>query len=494
MISQVLVVEDNEALADNIAELFEDLGAEVVVRRRAQEALDHARRQGFDLAIVDIRLPGEHDGLELIPQLRDASPSGETILVTGNATLDSAIGAVRHGAFAYVVKPFDPDELLTLGERALEQVQLRREHQELQSNLSHSEALHRGVIETVEAAIVTLDASGCVLTCNRFALERSGLEAEQLHGKLLSQFAVTDEGRSQLEAMVDQAVRGERSGEREIPMVRQKGKPCVVRWTLTPLQTDRETGARVVAVGLDVTERLELERQKAENEAMAAMGRLTTGVAHEIRNPLNAAKLQLELLIRNARKLGEEAMALRIGERADVVRGELERLSNMLEDFLSLARTRAVESQQFDLAALLGEVRELQGPLAESHGVSLEMELDGEEVPVYGDRERVKQVLINLVGNAMDAVRDHEAPRIRLGTHSDGNGMVEVNVVDNGPGVPEEVQHQLFQPFVTTKAAGTGLGLTVVKRIIELHGGSVTLKSAQPRGTVAQFTLPQGGE
>ncbi|MFW5921268.1 MAG: response regulator, partial [Polyangiales bacterium] len=99
MTPTVLVVEDNESLADNIAELFEDIGATVQVRSTASSALDYAQNDGFDLAIVDIGLPGGQNGLALVPELRDLTPDGEVILMTGNASLDSTIAAVRHGAF-----------------------------------------------------------------------------------------------------------------------------------------------------------------------------------------------------------------------------------------------------------------------------------------------------------------------------------------------------------------------------------------------------------
>ena len=118
---RVLVVDDNVELAENIAELLQDLDdqLDVVFSRGTRGAMDIAVRSGFDIALVDIRLSAGDDGLTLLPKLRELCPMGEVILMTGHGTLDSAITALRQGAFAYVLKPFDPQDFMELGGRAL---------------------------------------------------------------------------------------------------------------------------------------------------------------------------------------------------------------------------------------------------------------------------------------------------------------------------------------------------------------------------------------
>lgn len=490
MKTRVLVVEDNASLAANIGELLEDeVGAEVRLVDTSAAAVEEASRAPFDLAIVDIGLPGDGDGLGLVPRLRAVAPHGEVILVTGNASIESAVTAVRHGAYAYVLKPFDPIDLLALVERALAQVALRHERESLARELASSEALYRGVVETVEQFIVGLDHEGAIVFCNEFALHTTGYRADEVRGKDFATCFV-ESNRELVRKLIAAAERGEHREERALDVLTRSGGRRNVRWTFTRLSTDAESSPiAVLAVGVDVTERLALERREAENKAMAAMGRLTTALAHEIRNPLNAAKLQLELLGRSAARLGAEASSHRIDERARLVRSELERLSRLLEEFLRLARPRGLELVPVALPTLLDEVVALQTPVAQAAGLALETGFPASLPLVQGDYEKLKQVLINLVGNAIEALTERGHGTIRVEASPLGPEWIEVRVVDDGPGMDPEVRAQIFEPFVTTKAAGTGLGLTVVQRIVELHGGEVALDPRPEGGTVARFTL-----
>ncbi|MFW6086911.1 MAG: ATP-binding protein [Myxococcota bacterium] len=491
MKATVLVVEDNEALAENMAELFEEAGAEVTIRGTASSALDAVREKPFDLAIVDLRLHGTEDGLTLVPRLKEAVPLAEIILVTGNASLDTAISAVRHGVFAYVLKPFDQDDLLALGERALAQVSLRREREALARDLAASEALYRGVVDTVEALIVGIDTQGHITFCNQHACSVAEWDPDAIPGRSFADLFAEHE-RDDVSRYLARVVTGRIVRDKLIPLRTGDGDERTIRWTLTPLHTGSGAKEAVLAVGVDVTERLRLERASAENAAMAAMGQLTTGLAHEIRNPLNAAKLQLELLDRAARKLDPQPAGDKIRERAAIVQEEVDSLSRLLEEFLSLARPRSMHRKPMDLAALVTEMVELHGPLAAAEGIRLQAEVTADLGLVVADREKVKQVLVNLLSNAVDAMRSQDGGRAVLGARViDDGSWVEVTVTDTGPGLDPDLAEQLFQPFVTSKPAGTGLGLSIVHRIIEQHGGAIALEPGEGGGTVARFTLPR---
>ena len=491
--SVVLVVEDNTDLAQNIAELLEDAGAEVEISASADQALAFARRRVFDLALVDLLLSGTVNGVQLLPQLRELSPHGEIILITGYASLDTAIEAVKQGVYAYVQKPFAAGDLLALGERALAQVRLRRQREALAQELRRSEVLYRGVVDTVDSLIFGLDDEDRVRFLNRCAVETLGLGDDDLRGQLFTELAIPED-RDRLQRSIDSARAGV-ARERPARLAAAGRDPSVVRFSFAALPATGGIEGMLLAVGRDDTRRLELERRTAQSEAMAAMGALTAGLAHEVRNPLNAAKLQLELLARTASKVGDPALTQRLEDRVGIVKLEIARLSNMLDEFLALARPTQIEARPFDLQALVHEVVRLEGPLAQDAQVQLGYKSCPGGGLVSGERSKVKQVLVNLIGNAVEAMQKVGGGRVEVSCRLVGDGAIAVLVSDTGPGVPEHVADQVFEPFFTTKEAGTGLGLTIVKRLIELHGGEVELRGREDgQGTVARFTLPLAGK
>jgi signal transduction histidine kinase len=231
-------------------------------------------------------------------------------------------------------------------------------------------------------------------------------------------------------------------------------------------------------------------KKTAEAESLAIMGRLTAGLAHEVRNPLNAAKLQLDVLRRNAASVKDASTRRKIERRTNLVQDELRRLSLLLDDFLNLARARRLEPVRCDAYALLSEVVELRRPEIESQGIELIANIEAGTCVLDAERDRLKQVINNLVTNAVEAVTGCRQPTIEIHSRMTGDERWEVAVIDNGPGVPTEIVERAFESFVTTKDAGTGLGLAIVKRIVELHGGAAELAPAPGGGTRASFWIP----
>jgi len=231
-------------------------------------------------------------------------------------------------------------------------------------------------------------------------------------------------------------------------------------------------------------------KKTAEAESLAVMGRLTAGLAHEVRNPLNAAKLQLDVLRRNAARIEDASIRRKIERRTNLVQDELRRLSFLLDDFLNLARARRLEPQRCDAQALLEEVVELRRPEIESQGVEFIEDIDATACVLVAERDRLKQVVNNLITNAVEAVADCRQSTVEIVSRTLSDGRWEVAVIDNGPGVSPEVAERAFESFVTTKDAGTGLGLAIVKRIIDLHGGEAQLTPRPEGGTRASFWIP----
>jgi signal transduction histidine kinase len=261
-----------------------------------------------------------------------------------------------------------------------------------------------------------------------------------------------------------------------------------VRWHLSLARGGEDT-ALVYGFGIDVTERRALEKRAADAEALSAMGSLALNLAHEIRNPLNAAVLQLHLLGRHVDKLplDDEARAA-LRHRAEIVGDEIGRLNRLLTEFLELARPRAPVRQPVVFAHLVGDVLDLEQGSAAARQVTVERDLASDCV-VLGDPEKLKQVVLNLVMNGLEAMKD--GGTLTVGVTCPGqDDRVRLVVADTGVGIDPAVMGQLFDPFFTTKEAGTGLGLSIVHKIVDQHSGEVRIESERGVGTRATVLLP----
>jgi signal transduction histidine kinase len=229
----------------------------------------------------------------------------------------------------------------------------------------------------------------------------------------------------------------------------------------------------------------EAQARIIQNEKMAVVGTFASGLAHEVRNPLNSIALQLSILDRRVAPL-PAGVAGEIKELVGVIREEVKRLDNLVGDFLQFSRSNRVQYRPANLDALVDEVMRLLRPEARAAGVTLRRQRIGEPVPdMRVDPEKIKQVAINLVQNAIEALPGGGVVSVESGL-VDGRAVMVVR--DDGPGLPEGLD--VFQLFVTTKAQGTGLGLSIAQQIVLEHGGEIAARSEPGRGATFTVSLP----
>jgi signal transduction histidine kinase len=226
----------------------------------------------------------------------------------------------------------------------------------------------------------------------------------------------------------------------------------------------------------------EAQQRILQSEKMAVLGTFASGLAHEVRNPLNSIALQVSLLERRIARL-DGAVGKGMRELADTIREEIRRLDGLVGDFLLFSRTDRMQEQPADLDALLDEVLRLLAPEAAASGARLVRGRVGEPLPQFRmDAEKIKQVVINLVRNAVEAMPAGGTITVESGLVG---GQAVLAVADTGPGLPPGLD--VFQLFVTTKPKGTGLGLSIVQQIVLQHGGEIVAQS--PPGGGASFTI-----
>ena len=238
----------------------------------------------------------------------------------------------------------------------------------------------------------------------------------------------------------------------------------------------------------------EAERRAADAERMAELGSLTSGLAHEIKNPLSSVILNAQLVEEAIRELEapdiETEPMLR---RVDALVREAERLRTILTDFLRFAGRIRLDREPTDLRRVVEDVVDFFHPQAESADVVLRADIPAEEMGVRLDASLFKQALLNLLINALHALESNppERPRELLVRLTADSEDLSVHVIDTGPGVPEEMRERIFHPYVSGAPGGTGLGLPTTRRIAEEHGGRIELEVLEGRGSDFTIILPR---
>lgn len=269
-------------------------------------------------------------------------------------------------------------------------------------------------------------------------------------------------------------------------------------------------GATVLAARWQVrrvlARQLAAERRARSAERLAEVGAMTGGLAHEIKNPLSTIGLNAQLLAEGIEELPEDAPASpdtkqRLIRRLASLRRETERLRGILTDFLSFAGEMRLDKKDTDLNALVQDLVDFFQPQATSQGVSLRVDLTDGPLTAPLDAGLMKQAVLNLMLNAVQAMQGVPAGKPKelilrtrradaVPAAKDAPPAIELHVIDTGPGIPQDVIPKVFQPYFTTKAGGSGLGLPTTRRIIEAHAGRIDIHTSEGHGTDFTVVLP----
>lgn len=232
--------------------------------------------------------------------------------------------------------------------------------------------------------------------------------------------------------------------------------------------------------------------QLAVTEKRELLARLFARLAHEIRNPLSSLQIHLQLLEEELSDRTPKEVWQASAERWEFVHTELRRLENIVTQFLQLAAPSALEIENVDLAATGHYVAALLRPDAAQRGVEMELDFDPALTPIAADSDRLKQVLLNLMINALQAVPQGGRIGLQIRPSHEPPGAL-IRVWDTGPGVPADKASTIFDPFFTTKTGGSGLGLWIVQQIITAHGGSIRVGDRPGGGALFTLLLPDRG-
>jgi signal transduction histidine kinase len=377
--ASLLVVDDEVATLKTLSAGLEDIGYRVTTAINGQGALEQIRKKPFNILITDIQLP-DISGLEILEMAKELNPETAVIMITGHASIETAVEAINDGAYAYVLKPATMSELETIINNALREQRLLVENRELVESLQQSNK----------------------------SLEEANQALEQV--------------------------------------------------------------------------------SRAKSDFAAKM-------SHELRTPLNSILGFSEVLLSD--KMSPKDKATR-NEFLNYIHVSTKHLLNLIDGILDLSRVESgkitLELGEFDLAMLIEDVRVTVLPMLTAKKQTLEIEIDEVTSPILADEPKMRQIFLNLISNAHKFTP--RRGRIRIVCRSENPHLLHCSVIDNGIGISPQDQQKIFEEFgqvggsPSNRGQGVGLGLSIAKRLVELHGGNIWLVSELGSGSTFTFSIP----
>ncbi|HNV85545.1 MAG TPA: ATP-binding protein [Candidatus Omnitrophota bacterium] len=526
----VLIVDDAEADLLFIKRLIEDgfrgeLESRVETARSFEEALPRIFRQKYDVILLDYRL-GAKNGLELLEEIRRSGVQTPAIFLTVQADLNLVVKAMRAGAADYLVKgAFSPELLCQAIRYAIRLGEKDREKKKVEEILRQNEDRLKKIFETIRVGIILGEGIGGFEIFNNGMEDLTGysmLEANACDN-FLEQICFADPDRQKLLEVFRAA--GEKGGTQEAE-IRMRNKNGALRdagvSVSRVLHGNREM---FLAVFHDLTKRKEMESklrqaisrgllgeqklvqtlfelrkahedlkatqsQLVQAEKWESVGRLASGVAHEVKNPLAILMQAMECLERLLPQNDPDVRSV-----METMSQSIQRAEGIVKGMLDFASLSSVSMTEQNLSALIENILILLKPEFEHYAIQIEKDLSERDIILMADKTRMEQVFINLFTNAVNSMTQGGQLRVKTfveqypGTADD---KIFVIIEDSGSGIPEDIISKVFEPFFTTRydKGGSGLGLSIVKSIIETHGGRVMIENRKEGGARVLISFP----
>lgn len=545
---RILVIDDEEIIRHLLSRTLGEKGYEIEIAKDGSVALGKIKRNFFNLLIADLKMP-KIDGMEVLKEIKKGNPYIEVIIITGYPTIESAVEAIKIGAYDFISKPFDIQEMESTVSRCLEKQKFALNHIELSELMTFFE-ISKTIIATTSLDSLLeliLDAAlgivkvkrGSLLLVDERTKELKIKVARGLSGEVISNtriklgegicgrvvkekkpVLVTDieqdskfqsNNKSQYETNsflsiplvskylqenvlgvinITDKISGESFTEREqtlLSVLAGQAVAVIENYKLySQLQDKIENSNRIIK------ELNETQNQLIQSEKMAAVGQLAFGIAHEIRNPLGIILVGVEFLKNKVVNKKEEVTR----ESVKKIKQSIDRANNIIIDLLKFSRASQLELQSVNVCKTMDEVISLIKNHAYLNNVQIKRNYTKKDFRGKADPTMLQQAFFNLCINAIDAMPKGGklCINVYLGKREEaGRKRVIIEIEDTGKGIPKDKLSKIFEPFFTTKGPGkgTGLGLSIVHLILERHNATIEVESQAGKGTKFIIRLPR---
>jgi signal transduction histidine kinase/DNA-binding response OmpR family regulator len=526
----ILVIDDEPGMRDLLSYELSNQGYRVSTATNGLEGIELVKKEKFRLIISDVKMP-QMNGIEMLEKVKLIDPDIEVIMTTGYGTVENAVSAMKKGAYDFVLKPFNLEEIYMLVEKALEKSKLRAlvalyeaskaifSTVKLESLLTIVMDLIQKVLQADEGSVMLLESDGLLHIAASTGINQE--EAKKIHikvGERIAGLAAKERKEFLLINGLDQypefkgiAPNSRIKSSIVCPLIYNNellGVLTVNRTTqknhfnATDLQSASIFASQVALAVQNAKLYHELEikvqelktanqslnstqDQLLQSEKLASMGRLVAGVAHELNNPLTAVIGYTQLIL-------EEGPQGELQRQLNIVFQQAQRCRHIVQNLLSFARRQRPQPKEVDPCALIDETLDGLSLEMKNREVRVQKKYPKGGAKIMGDANQLRQVFLNILGNATQALEETAGDRLIAISVAPQGEQVRILFSDNGPGISKELIGKIFDPFFTTKEVGkgTGLGLSLSYGIIKEHGGSLSVQSEKGKGATFIVTLP----
>ncbi len=504
--SRIIIVDDEPRICESLKFFLENHGYEVETALNSTQALNIIPTKGFDLFLLDIGLP-EISGLDLMARILKESPDAMVVLMTGNATVDSAIAALKTGAYDYFKKPIEIDDLLKTVSTCLKQKALLDENRKMAHKLKISEERYRFIVQNCPDIIYTIDENGHFVFVNEAVKRLLGYEPETLLNQPWTTI-IYEKDTEKAKWFLKERRKGARglSGME----IRFKLKEDVSQYrffeirkfntSLLPRLVDTDadvtsTSTGTYGVARDITYRRQLEFQLFQNDKMDAINTLAGGIAHDFNNLLMGIQGYISLMLLDITSGSPHHDKLKN------IEGYIHHAAELTNQILGFARVGKYEPRVMDINNIIEKSADLFGRTKKQLRIHTRYQSD--IWPVEIDSAQIEQAILNIFVNAWHAINGTGAlyietqnftldrTNLELVTLKPGK-YAKILIADNGCRMDDDTMQRIVEPFFTTTTMGhgTGLGLASTYSIIKNHDGLITVKSKPGRGSQFEIYLP----
>jgi len=487
----ILVIDDEQIMRDGCSRILSKDGWTVICAENGNKGLEEikGRPENIDVILLDLMMPGM-SGMEVLDHIRTIDPNLLVIVITGYATVESAVEAMKKGAYDFIPKPFTPDQLRIVVRRALEKRTfqkeaeiLRRERERTLRDIATEKSKIKTIINCMGDGVLVCDRDSCMVLTNPAASRMLKISETSLLGNFLSECNLPSELSKTMEESLQIKDTGYTSVSQELS-IGESGE-IFLRAHTASVRNDIGEVMGSVTVLQDISHLKELDKMKSEFIAM---------VAHELRAPIAAVEQQLTVILNKMAGEVTEKQEKLLSRAKERTKG----LLDLIKDLLDLSKIEAGKMVQYKEPLSLQEVIQIVVDLmrteAENKKIDLQFSAPSKMLMINADRNSMEGIFTNLISNGIKYTPEGGKIWITLGEEG---GFVKATVSDTGIGIKKEDLPRIFDKFYRVKTAetrqiiGTGLGLSIVKSIVDAHLGSISVESEEGGGTTFTVLLPK---